>query len=117
MKHLCVLSVVLISLCAPAVAQEEGEEEGGLSLMERGAQMLMEGMLKELEPALEGLDNLGPSLRAFAQEMGPALAELMDEVKDWSAYEPPEVLPNGDIIIRKKPPEDLAPPEGDQVDI
>lgn len=116
MKMLFALPLVLITLSAPAFAQE-AEEEEGLSLMERGAQMLMEGMLRELEPALEGLDNLGPSLRAFAEEMGPALAELLDEVKDWSAYEPPEILDNGDIIIRRKPREELAPPKGDQVDI
>jgi hypothetical protein len=40
------------------------------------------------------------------QEMGPALAELAAEVKDWSVYEMPEILPNGDIIIRKKQTED-----------
>jgi hypothetical protein len=29
-------------------------------------------------------------------------------VEDWSVYEMPEILPNGDIIIRKKP-KDNAP--------
>lgn len=36
-------------------------------------------------------------------EMGPALNQLQDTIEDWSNYEPPEVLPNGDIIIRRKP--------------
>ena len=36
-------------------------------------------------------------------EMGPALAEIADKVEDWSRYEAPEILPNGDIIIRRKP--------------
>ena len=52
-------------------------------------------------------------------EMGPAMIELMDEVKDWSAYEAPEILENGDIIIRRKPqepapeisPDPTAPPQ------
>ena len=30
--------------------------------------------------------------------------ELMDEVEDWSVYEPPVMLPNGDIILRRKVP-------------
>ena len=31
--------------------------------------------------------------------------------QDWSAYEAPEMLPNGDIIIRRKPDHPLTPPE------
>jgi hypothetical protein len=37
------------------------------------------------------------------------MRDIMDEVKDWSVYEAPEMLPNGDIIIRRKP--DAPPPE------
>jgi hypothetical protein len=45
------------------------------------------------------------------EQMGPALLGLMDEIKDWSVYEPPEILDNGDVIIRRKPqiPEDAPP--------
>jgi hypothetical protein len=66
------------------------------SPMERGMQQFLEGLLQEMEPALEGM-------RGFMEEMGPAMAELLAEIKDWSVYEPPEVLDNGDIIIRRKP--------------
>ncbi len=71
-------------------------------------QQFLEGLLEEMEPAFEGM-------RGFMAEMGPALGELMEEVEDWSRYEAPEVLPNGDIIIRRKPdesppPEDSPPP-------
>ncbi|MEO0401907.1 MAG: hypothetical protein AAF214_05985 [Pseudomonadota bacterium] len=116
MKRLILISC--LAFASPAWAQSETE---GLSLMERGAQMLMEGLLREMEPALDDLQGLaeefGPSLQEFAQQMGPALRSLLDEVEDWSVYEAPEILENGDIIIRRKPEgEDPADSE-EQIDI
>ncbi|GAB4541985.1 MAG: hypothetical protein Tsb0024_12790 [Ruegeria sp.] len=124
MKHL-VLTVSLALAALPAAAQEPQ----GKSLMEQGAELFFEGLRQELEPALEDLrdlaDQFGPAMQSFLQEMGPALAELAAQVQDWSAYEAPEMLPNGDIIIRKKPqppvPDSPAPeaeedrPEGEDV--
>ena len=67
----------------------------------------MEGLRQEMDPKLDELRGLaeefGPSMRSFIEEMGPAFMDLVDEVKDWSRYEKPEILPNGDIIIRRKP--------------
>lgn len=102
------------SLAIPANAQQAEDAPG---LIERGAQMFFEGLLREMEPALEGLGDLGPALRGFAEEMGPALADVLGKVQDWSVYHPPEILPNGDIMIRRKEP--LVPKAGDdpQVDI
>ena len=104
------------AVLAPAVHAEEAEE--GMSLMERGAQMFLEGILKEMEPAigeLQGMaDDMGPALRNFAAEMGPKLSALLDEIEDWSVYEAPEVLPNGDIIIRRKPDAPLTAPSEDE---
>jgi hypothetical protein len=102
MKRFAVILLAAMVCIQPAKAQEDE----GSSMMERGAQQFLEGLLKEMEPALEGL-------RAFMEQMGPAMMNLLDEVKDWSVYEPPEVLENGDIIIRRKPspekPEEDAP--------
>lgn len=102
MKHL-VLTVSFAMAALPAAAQEPQ----GKSLMEQGAELFFEGLRQELEPALEDLrelaDQFGPAMQSFLQEMGPALADLAAQVQDWSAYEAPEMLPNGDIIIRKKP--------------
>lgn len=82
--------------------------------MERGAQLFFEGLMQEMEPAIEefqGLtDDFAPALRDFATKMGPKLTELMDEIEDWSVYEAPEVLDNGDIIIRRKPDAPDIPP-------
>ena len=78
--------------------------------MERGMKLFLEGLMEEMEPALEGLDEImrdfGPALAEMMQEMGPALSELMDQVDDMTNYEPPIMLPNGDIIMRRK---DTAP--------
>ena len=114
MKRL--ILIVTLGLAAPAYAQEAGEDNR--SLMERGAQMLMEGLMREMEPALEDLQGLaedfGPALRDFTAQMGPALRGLLEEVEDWSVYEPPEMLDNGDIIIRRKPrPGDMPEPDAD----
>ena len=43
-------------------------------------------------------------LRALIQELGPAWQELQGLLDDLTAYHPPEIMPNGDIIIRRKNP-------------
>ncbi len=106
MKHILMIGAMTAAFALPATA----EEEDAPTLMEQGAEMFFEGLRREMEPALDELlglaDQFGPAMRSFMQEMGPALAELAAEVKDWSVYELPEILPNGDIIIRKKQTED-----------
>jgi len=124
MKTLHVMTLTaLLAATAPVAAQEE-EQDQGRSLMEQGAELFLEGLKREMAPALEDLpglaDRFGPSMRSFLQEMGPALGEMADQIKDWSAYHPPEILPNGDIIIRKKQPEPEAeetPPAPGETDI
>lgn len=112
MRHLAGLALLI---CLPLSVSAQAQEDRGLSLMERGAQMFMEGIMNEMSPAideLEGLaDQMAPALRSFAKEMGPKLADILDQVEDWSVYEAPEILPNGDIIIRRKP----EPPEEEPV--
>ncbi|WP_299553965.1 hypothetical protein [uncultured Tateyamaria sp.] len=107
MKQIAV-ALCLIALAAPVAAQQT-DEDRSLSLMERGAQMLMEGLMREMEPAMDGLQDMaeefGPALRDFTAQMGPALRDLLEEVEDWSVYHPPEMLENGDIIIRRKAPQ------------
>ena len=109
------------ALCAvlvapvPAAAQSETPEDEGPSLMERGADLFMRGLRGEVEPTLRDLGDMagafGPAMRSFAEEMGPALTDLLDRVKDFSAYDAPEIQPNGDILIRRKPDADPLPPE------
>ena len=120
MKKLILIAT--LGLTSPAFAQDQSDDS--LSLMERGAQMLLEGLMREMEPALEDLQGLaeefGPALQDFTAQMGPALRGLLEDVEDWSVYEPPEILDNGDIIIRRKPPagENLpAADENGQIDL
>lgn len=107
---------------APSEPPKQDSTDEGLSLMERGARMFLDGMRREMEPALRDLGDMlatmGPAMQEFLQEMGPAMAALLDRVGDLSAYQAPELLPNGDIIIRRKPEAGpLPPPQDGEIDI
>ncbi|WP_323766179.1 hypothetical protein [Marinovum sp.] len=118
MKSYLQATALAACLALPAAAQQ-AEEEDSFNLMEEGARLFFRGLMDEMEPALRELEGMAreiePNLRSFVREMGPALRELMTEVEDWSAYHPPEILPNGDIIIRRKTPQEMldAPVTGE----
>lgn len=118
MKHL--ILAVLIALPVPVLAQEEGEIEEGFSLMEEGAKLLFRGIMNDMEPAIDDFADLAgelePALELLATEMGPALMELIQTLDSVRYYERPEILPNGDIIIRRSPdaPE-FEPRDADEV--
>lgn len=117
MKQPLAFALALALSTTPASAQE-GDESG--SMMQRGLELFFEGLRDEVSPALRDLQDMvaeyGPGMRRFLSEMGPALAGILEEVEDWSRYEAPEILPNGDIIIRRKPDEapelEALPPAG-----
>ena len=112
-------AAILIALAlapAPLLAQEaapsvpEAEAEGP-SLMERGLSLFFEGFQQELEPALDGM-------AGALTEMKPALDELMAMVDDITNYSMPEMLENGDIIMRRKPDAPpVQPPAAPGVDL
>ncbi|MEL6640579.1 MAG: hypothetical protein AAFP98_04570 [Pseudomonadota bacterium] len=112
-------AVALTLTLSPAHAQtaQPGEVEEGFDLMEEGAKLLFRGLLNEMDPAIEELkglaDEIGPQMQLFAEEMGPAFAELMAQVDDLRNYEAPELMPNGDIIIRRR---QVAPEFVPQID-
>jgi hypothetical protein len=90
-----------LSLSAPAAAQAVPEAppatpREGLGLMERGTRRLLEGLLREFGSAVEGLE---------------------EALRDMTAYYPPEVLPNGDIIIRRRTPLVPEAPDDGPVDL
>lgn len=98
--------IACLALPMPAFAQEDGEVEDGFSLMEEGARLLFRGLMSEMEPAIDEFSGLAaeiePALEVLASEMGPALMELIQTLDSVRYYEAPEVLPNGDIIIRRR---------------
>ena len=117
MKRFALTLAVAAIAAFPLQAQDAGEEDG-FSLMEEGAKLFFRGIMEEMEPALDDLrgfaDEMQPALREFVDEMGPALAELLGKIDDLSAYHPPEMLPNGDIILRRKTPtEQTEEPQGE----
>ncbi|MBB3712144.1 hypothetical protein FHS00_001721 [Limimaricola variabilis] len=124
MKRIIPITVAAL-LAAPLQAQtpEPPAEDEGFSLMQRGAELFFEGILGEMEPAIEDFrafaEMAEPHLRALLSEMGPALMQVLDRIDDIANYEAPEILDNGDIIIRRKPEApDFAPdPEAPEIDI
>ena len=120
MKQIALPLLFAALIGAPSFAQDQEQDP---SLMEQGLELFFEGLRDEMAPALDDLRSLaeefGPAMQSFLHEMGPALADIAAQVEDWSTYERPEILPNGDIIIRKKPvlDEPEQPESGGQTDI
>ena len=105
------LGRALLCLCltaAPAAAEEVGKSvDEGFSLLQEGAKIIMRAFLDDMEPAMKDLKKgMGDAMA----EMGPALRELLAKIDDIRNYHAPEILPNGDIILRRKTPQELALP-------
>lgn len=90
------LALALVLSAPPLAAQEDSPRTPnpdlaeGAELLSEGFRKLFRGLVGELEPAGE------------AAEQG--WNDLIDWLGDLSAYEAPERLPNGDIVIRRKEP-------------
>jgi hypothetical protein len=102
----------ILALCVPLSAADAQEApnappnpdvEEGMSLLEQGAQMLLRGMMAEMEPALN-------DMAKALEEAKPMLRDLIAMMGEVQNYHAPEMMPNGDIIIRRKLPGELAPP-------
>lgn len=105
----------------PTLPQSEapGSMQEGMDLLGQGIDMLLRGLVDEIGPELE---RITPELREFAEGMGPMLGDLAEKMGDLNAYHPPERLPNGDIILRRKSPSELErqpldPPGEGEIDI
>ncbi|MEP3347902.1 MAG: hypothetical protein ABJN34_02720 [Litoreibacter sp.] len=62
--------------------------------------------LSDLAPLAENFKEL---FEGFADDMLPLMEQLSGKMSDLNAYEAPEVLPNGDILIRRKPKAETTP--------
>ncbi len=96
---------VLLATPVPAAAQNgDGTGDGFAELMGR-MEDILRGFLSDMEPQMRQLEKdlsqLEPELRGFLEQM-----------RDMVQYHPPEVLPNGDILIRRRDP-DQTPPDKD----
>ncbi len=120
MKKIYAPVFALLLTCTPVLAEDNAEVSEGFDLMEKGVQLFMQGIFNELEPTMNEfqqlIDEASPQLKALLLEMGPSLVEALNKIDDFSYYEKPEVLPNGDIIIRRDkgapiyvPPAEIEP--------
>ncbi len=97
MKPILTLVLSLSLLAAPVTAQDgDTDLSEGVDLLSEGTRLLLRGLMGEIEPALR---------------------ELEGALQDMTAYHPPEVLPNGDIIIRRKVPLQVEPEIGDDGEV
>lgn len=110
------LSLVLCLSAAPVLAQDDD----GFSLMDQGARLFLRGLMSELEPTLDELEGMAqeikPGLQALADEMGPALAQIIARIDDLRFYEAPVILDNGDILIRRRAEAPLYAPTGPEAE-
>ncbi|PRX34984.1 hypothetical protein SAMN05216257_102542 [Meinhardsimonia xiamenensis] len=96
-----ITAVLAAGLAAsPARAGEGAEElEEGFSLLREATRLILRGLMEEMEPKLRELEQI---------------------LQNLDAYEAPEILPNGDIIIRRKrppePPAEVAP-DGEEIEL
>jgi hypothetical protein len=88
-----IAAIAALWLVAVPAAAQDGDVDEGMSLLQEGTRLLLRGLLAEMEPALR---------------------DLKGAIEGMQTYHPPEMLPNGDIIIRRKTPEEMeeAAPEG-----
>ena len=86
--------LVFMGFGLPVVAQDDDAQ--GRDLMSEALRLFMRGLMQEVEPALDDLSGL---------------------LENLDVYHPPEVLPNGDIIIRRKIPILPEPDEDGEVDL
>ena len=90
--------ILSAALALPAAAQE-AEEPGirdGLGMLSEGSRLILEGLMDEMRPFVE-------------DQMIPLLQDLNGMIDDMSAYHAPEILPNGDILIRRRVEPEDAP--------
>ena len=106
--------LVTIALAAGVTASVAGagEETGGPDLLEDGAKALIRRLMEEMITALDDPDGPGGPGR-LADDMTAALEELRALIGGMTTYHLPEMLPNGDIIIRRRIPLQVAPPHND----
>lgn len=116
------LIIAALALAAPRAAQAEPASPP-LSAKATPVEDEREG--RPLEDELS--DAARDAARKFIELVAPLLTQLEFAISDLPSYHAPEILPNGDILIRRKregaedqhrgdkPPSEQGP-EGDQTD-
>lgn len=116
MKRIAALALASFVALAPAGAEQAdgpddlrdpGDMREGIDLLGEGMRLFFKGLAGEIDPLM----------RDMAEGMEPAMIRLMELIDDIDAYQLPEKLPNGDIIIRRKLPDADSAPVGPEDEI
>lgn len=73
---------------------------------------LFQDLERDLGPLFRDLErDVAPLLEGLGRRMEPWLRDLAEMLGDLDRWEAPEILPNGDILIRRRPaqPPDQSP--------
>jgi hypothetical protein len=84
-------AVALTLLLALPASAEDSDPMEGIDLMQEGARLLLRGLMDDMAPAIVKMDQF---------------ARILQNLDD---YHLPEILPNGDVILRRKVPLTPAP--------
>ena len=115
------MTLIACLIALPVAAQDTEPQEPPedsaplLPFLEQFGKDMMREFQEEIAPDLERMmERMGPEMERLMAEMLPRLQELGDTLGGLTMYELPEILPNGDIIIRRKQdapplPEDFDP--------
>lgn len=95
-KLAATMGLAAVLAAAPARADEPAAPEKPLSEQIEEA---LRGLVEQVEPALEQLRDT---------------FRVLERVDSLEHYQKPEILPNGDIIIRRKPEAPPYEPGGDE---
>ncbi len=101
-------ALVAALIATPTIGQDVDPPAGtdelreGADLLRDGASQLLRGLLDDMEPAMRDLAETldGWKIEGFS-------------IRDLDDYQPPEMLPNGDIILRRKTPLERPLDEGE----
>jgi hypothetical protein len=100
MKHTLLALCLLITPAAAETPAAPDDVDQGLSLLQEGAKLLFRGFMAEVEPSMNDLS-------AAIAAAGPQIMDLLAKIDDLQNYHAPEILENGDILIRRKTPAEL----------
>lgn len=101
--------ICLLAFPASGQAEEElPQVEESTPLFDLFERML-QGFVREIEPQMRELER-------GMQALEPDIERFIGQLRGMTQYHPPELLPNGDIILRRRQPgEEAAPSEEEPV--
>lgn len=91
-------AILCLGLAAPAA----GQDAEGPGPVERGVESMLRGLMAEMAPAIDDLETTMTLLEGIVGRI--------------EEYEAPRMLPNGDIVIRRRrapPGPEIAPGDGE----